>query len=181
MLAKLSPGTSVSVHHFVDASHALVISTCSGNVTFQEVLASIVELRRDAKFDPGFRQLGDLSHVSGVRIGIGELQELYRVHDPFSNAVRRAMVTPGFGAAHDLACAYQLLVSRSRFGVFRSVEEALTWLELGLTMIEPSTEYGPALLTRLHDEDPVVLDLPSDVPRTFRGFSRAPRATAAKR
>ena len=171
----------MSVHHFVDPSHSVVITTCSGEVTFHDVLASIDELRDDPKFEPGFRQLGDLSHISGVQFGISELEELYRAHDPFSNEGRRAMVTVGFGPAHDLACAYRLLVSRSRFGVFRSMQEAVSWLDLGITLIEPTALERPAPLTRQHEQEPLILDLPDDVPRSFRGFRDAARAVAAKR
>lgn len=171
----------VSVHHFVDPSHSVVISTCSGEVTFQDILASVAELRDDPKFEPGFRQLGDLSHISGVKFGISELQEIYRAHDPFSNEGRRAMVTAGVGHAHDLVCAYQMLVSRSRFGIFRSMEEAVSWLDLSITIIEPSAAENPDPQTRLHDEEPLILDLPPDVPRSFRGFRDAARAIAAKR
>ena len=171
----------MSVHHFVDPSHSVVISTGSGEVTFQEILASVAELLHDPKFEPGFRQLGDLSHISGVKFGLSELREIFRLHDPFSNEGRRAMVTSGAGHAHDLVCAYQMLVSRSRFGIFRSMEEAVSWLDLGITIIEPSAPEDSHLQTRLHDEEPLILDLPPDVPRSFRGFRDAARAIAANR
>jgi hypothetical protein len=165
---------------FVDPSLGVVINTCSGEITFHEVLASIIELRSHPQFKPGFRQLGDLAGISGVRFGIREVQEIYRAHDPFSNQVRRAMVTAGAGPAHDLACAYQLLVAGSSFGVFQSMQEALSWLDLGATMVEPTTVDDRVPVTRLHRDEPLILDLPPDVPRTFRGI-RAAAASKHKR
>jgi hypothetical protein len=164
-------GFPVSVHHFVDSSHCVVITTCSGDLTFSEILASLVELRSDPQFDPGFNQLGDLSHVSHVTFGITELQELFQAHDPFSNRGRRAFVTSGFGNIHDLACAYQLMVPPTRLSLFRSMEEAVSWLDLGITMIDPLEFDSPDALTRLPSDEPKILDLPADVPRSFRGFS----------
>jgi hypothetical protein len=52
--------------------------------------------------------------------------------------------------------------------------EAVSWLDLGMTMIEPTASENPAPLTRLHEEEPLILDLPDDVPRSFRGFRDAP-------
>jgi hypothetical protein len=155
----------------------VVITTCCGEITFHEILTSIIALRSHPQFKPAFRQLGDLARISSVRFGIRELQEIYRAHDPFSNQGRRAMVTAGAGPAHNLACAYQLLVARSSFGVFRSMQEAVLWLDLEATMVEPATIDDPAPVTRLHNDEPLILDLPPDVPRTFRGFRAAAAAS----
>ena len=59
------------------------------------------------------------------------------------------MVTAGF-AAHDSSRRTSCCVPVTIFGVFRSMAEAVSWLDLGMTMIEPTASENPAPLTRLH-------------------------------
>ena len=70
--------------------------------------------------------------------------------------------------------ADQLLCPGHDSAFFDPWREAVSWLDLGMTMIEPTASENPAPLTRLHEEEPLILDLPDDVPRSFRGFRDAP-------
>lgn len=170
----------MAVHHFVDPSREVVITTCSGQVTFEDAITSCNGLRRNPDFRPDFRQIGDLSHISDFRLDAGSVREIYR-NDPFSNQSKRAIVTPTSGLVFQFARLYQSLVSNSKFEIFQTIPEALAWLALEITLIEPVNCEDIAPNLRTATGEPVMIDLPAEVPRTFRGFRDAAQAKAARR
>jgi hypothetical protein len=62
------PATSL-----VCAPYRLVISTCYGELTVQELKSAGAGLRCHPKFHPGFRQLIDLSHIVKLHLHFRDL------------------------------------------------------------------------------------------------------------
>jgi hypothetical protein len=153
----------------------LVITTCSAEVTLADIVATGMKLRDDPEFRPYFCHLNDLSHTSKLDLHYKDLQTIRHSFAPFSNESRRAFVAPGTGASFGLARMYQFLVDSTRFEVFHSVVEAISWLGLDATVLEIRTG-GLATSSREH-ENTVILDLPHDVPASFlvRGLSAKKR------
>jgi hypothetical protein len=126
------------VSSFVDPHNRLVISLCVGEVTLGEAEATFAEIRNHPDFHPDFRQLIDLSVATTIPLHFPDLYHLQQVCDPFSNLGRRAVVAPaavGFG----LGRMYQMIVNSPNFEVFRSLSNALTWLEWDGTLLESVT------------------------------------------
>jgi hypothetical protein len=91
------PATSL-----VCAPYRLVISTCYGELTVQELKSAGAGLRSHPEFHPGFRQLIDLSHVVKLPLHFRDLYQLKHADDPFSNDGKRAVFAPddlSFGRA----------------------------------------------------------------------------------
>jgi len=126
------------VSHIVDPVHHLVITSCSGVVSRDEMVTSLTELRENKDFQPNFFQLADLSQVSSLKLGFSDLEAIHRLYDPFSNQGKRAMVAPGTGATFGLARMYQSLVEHTRFEVFQSLQEAVAWLGVDVATIDSS-------------------------------------------
>ncbi len=127
------------VSHIVDPVHHLVITSCSGVVSRDEMVTSLTKLRENKDFQPNFFQLADLSKVSSLKLGFNDLEAIHRLYDPFSNQGKRAVVAPGTGATFGLARMYQSLVEHTRFEVFQSLQEAVAWLGLDVTTTDTSS------------------------------------------
>ncbi len=116
------------VSSFVDAPNRLVITLCVGEVSLAELTATFSEIRNHSGFHPDFRQLIDLSRVTNLPLHFPDLYHLQQACDPFSKQGRRAMVAPD-AVTFGLSRMYQLIVDCPNFEVFRSLPEALRWLE----------------------------------------------------
>jgi hypothetical protein len=84
----------MSVLHFVDRPHRLVVSTFSGEVTRDQIAAACTKLRHDRNFRPDYRQLADLSQVSHLKLYLEDLNSISSTYDPFSRESRRAFFAP---------------------------------------------------------------------------------------
>jgi hypothetical protein len=125
----------MAVSSFVDVPGRLVITLCIGEVTLNEISATFSEIRNHPGFHPDFRQLSDLSLASSIPLRFPDLYHLQQACDPFSNQGKRAVVAPDpvpFG----LSRMYQLIVNNPNFEVFRSLPDALTFLEWNGTLLE---------------------------------------------
>ena len=127
------------ISHFVDPVHHLVLTRCTGEVSRDEMVASLAKLREHPDFRPGFSQLADLSLVSVLNLGLNDLEAIHRLHDPFSNQGKRAVVALGSSATFGLARMYQSLVDHVRFEVFQSLLEAVGWLGLDMAIVEAAS------------------------------------------
>ena len=123
------------VQHFVDAGNRLVITKCSGEVSREEVMASMEKLRSEPDFRSDFHQLADLSGVSKLNLGFNDMEAIHRLCDPFSNQGKRAVIAPGRGAVFGLARMYQSLVDHENFQVFQTIHEAIVWLGLEIATV----------------------------------------------
>lgn len=124
------PATSL-----VCAPYRLVISTCYGELTVQELKSAGAGLRSHPEFHPGFRQLIDLSHVVKLHLHFRDLYQLKHADDPFSNDGKRAVFAPD-DLSFGMSRMYQLILNTAHFEVFRSLADALAWLELDPATLE---------------------------------------------
>ena len=76
----------MSVPHFVDRPHRLVVRTFSGEVT-RDQIAACTKLRHDRNFRPDYRQLADLSQVSHLKLYLEDLNSISSTYDPFFQGV----------------------------------------------------------------------------------------------
>lgn len=116
------------VSSFVDVPNRLVITLCVGEVTLADLSATATEIRNHSGFHPDFRHLIDLSRVTYLHLHFPDLYHLRQACDPFSNQGRGAVVAPD-AVSFGLSRMYQLIVDSPNFEVFRSLPEALGWLE----------------------------------------------------
>lgn len=123
------------VGHFVDPALRLVFTKCSGDVSRDDVVTSLNVLNDHLDFQPDFRQLVDLTQVSRLDLGFRDMEVIHRMHDPFSNKGKRAVVAPGSGATFGLARMYQLLLDHENFEVFQFARDAVVWLGRDLTVL----------------------------------------------
>jgi hypothetical protein len=124
------PATSL-----VCAPYRLVISTYYGELTVQELKSAGASLRSHPEFRPGFRQLIDLSHVVKLDLHFRDLYQLKHADDPFSNEGKRAVFAPN-DLSFGMSRMYQLILNTANFEVFRSLADALAWLELDPATLE---------------------------------------------
>jgi len=120
---------------FVNSSSRLVITLCAGEVTLAEVTATFAEIRGHPGFHPDFRQLVDLSQVSNLRLHFNDLYHLHHACDPFSNQGKRAVFACD-NVTFGVSRMYQLIANSPQFEVFRSLSEAVKWLEWDATLLE---------------------------------------------
>ncbi len=124
------------VLHFIDPTNRLVITMCSGEVSRAEVETSLTALHQHPDFGRDFCQLVDLSQVSHLDLRFADMDAIHRVHDPFSNKGRRAVLALGSEANFGLARMYQSIVDSAQFKVFRSMLDAVAWLGLEVTIVQ---------------------------------------------
>jgi hypothetical protein len=136
-------GSPVPISHFVDKSARVVVTTCSGRVSRDEVIESLIELRKHPDFHPDFSQLSDLSQVLKLDLAFADMEAIHHLYDPFSTQGRRAVVAYD-GAPYGLARMYQALVDHEHFQVFRSMLEAIAWLGLEATILRAVQERNRA-------------------------------------
>jgi hypothetical protein len=116
----------------IDADRQLVTSLLVGPVTEAEVYDHNERLRTDPSFDPGYKQLADMSGVSEVLVSTGLIVDTAR--DQFFNpGVPRAFVAcedASFGMARMYAAHAESLGQTVK--VFRDRGDAERWLGLDL-------------------------------------------------
>jgi hypothetical protein len=130
-----SESVSMPILHVVDSSNRLVITTYTGDVSREEVVARLKELRDRHDFQPDFSQLTDLTQVSKLNLDFHDMEAIYHSYDPFSHEAKRAVVAPANSATFGLARVYQSLVEPAQFEVFHSLLEAISWLGLEATTV----------------------------------------------
>lgn len=105
----------------------LVISRFRGTVTDADVYGHDQSLQADPAFDPGYRQLVDLTEVSDVTVASTHIREA-GLNPFFAAEPRRAIFAPGraFGSAK-MYEVYSALVGQN-VSVFADRDEAIRWL-----------------------------------------------------
>src|SRR5215813_2248357 len=101
-------------------------------LTRDELFSIVAELRADVAVASDFSTLIDLTDVSSVDVITGEMvRNLAGV--PHKTAARCAFVAPNpavFGLARMFVSYREARGSAERVGVFRTLQDAETWLEL---------------------------------------------------
>jgi len=161
----------MSVLHFVDRSHRLVVSTFSGEVTREELVAACTKLRQDRDFRPDYRQLADLSQVSRINLYLEDLNSIRATYDPFSPNSRRAFFAPDSNTRGTVK-SYQSVVRSDQFGVFPSLLEAISWLDLEVTVLQAASMRSTFRSDPAKHGASLTFDLSSNTPPTFQPIRR---------
>jgi hypothetical protein len=112
------------VHNFVDPNR-MVITMCAGEVTRDEVVASLTDLRERSDVKPDFRQLVDFSQDSRLEPDFKDLYRICRARELLSHKGKRAIVAPGHRSS----------LHNDRFKVFQSLVDAMSWLGLEVNVL----------------------------------------------
>jgi len=123
------------VSSFVDPHSRFVITLCVGEVTLAESVSSCSHIRNHPGFHRDFRQLVDLSMATNIPLRFPDLYHLQQECDPFSNQARRAIIAID-AVPFGLSRMYQLITNSPNLEVFRTLPEALEWLECKGTLLE---------------------------------------------
>ena len=125
------------VSYTIEPRLHLVVASCQPPVTYQQLLGFMAALREDPDFEPSMRQLTDarwlLSSYSG-----DEIRGLAR-SSPYGEGSRRAIVVSS-EAIYGAARMYGAQIRAGKIGVFKSVDDAIAWLDLS------PEEFSPGVL-----------------------------------
>lgn len=124
----------MSVEYRIDTTRGVVFSTWHGKLTAEDLNDVARHLRSDPAFNPDYRQLVDLSNVTGVTASFDAMRHYASdPHgDPFSGKGRRALIAP-HNLTFGMARMYEALREDKDQGglrVFRTLQEGLQWLGL---------------------------------------------------
>ena len=117
------------ITYVIDGTSRIVVTTCVGAITFEEMRDVATEMRDDPEFKSNFGQLIDLTQVSQLNLTFRELTTFKESFDPFSNESQRAVVALA-DAAYGIGRMYGGILDRPSFAVFRTMNEARQWLKL---------------------------------------------------
>ncbi len=113
----------------IDTERKFVLTSGSGFITKQEVLALQDQMSNDPEFDPGFSQVADFSQLTDTDIGLADIR-IFAQRDVFSIHSRRAIVVKG-AVALGFARVFELslqLCGASGIRVFCDPAEAFAWV-----------------------------------------------------
>jgi hypothetical protein len=114
----------------IDPSRRIVLTTISGVITFEQIVALAVALKGDSLFHPSFAELLDVRQTTFTSLTFQELAQLARTIDPFSPKALRAIVAPD-DLIYGTSRIYQAVRDQgNNVQVFRTMEEARAWLRL---------------------------------------------------
>ncbi len=113
-----------------DLPNRLVYSYAWGVFSGEELVAHARHLPTDHRFDPGFRQLQQLSEVTSFAVTTEHLR-LTAGLNVWGAGARRAVVVPG-RVQFDLARQYEMLrvTAADEYRVFQDLSAAAKWLGL---------------------------------------------------
>ena len=157
----------MSVVHFVDRPHQLVVSTFSGQVNLDEIATACTKLRHNRDFRPHFRQLADLSKVGRFNLRQEDLTSIHTVYDPFFQESRRAFVVPD-PAAFGVVESYKGIVESTELGVFESLLDGISWLGLEVTILQAACMKDSFRFSAAESKASATFNFQSNASRTFR-------------
>jgi hypothetical protein len=156
------------IQHLLDASQGLVITSCIGQVTREEIIASFKELRRQSGFHPEYRQIADLTQVSNLNLSFSDAETIHRIHDPFSKHARRAVVASKDSTVFGVSRMYAGVVQSEEFAVFTRISDAIVWLKLDTPVLQPASTRGSSTLPSPEDAFSQPVELPSDASQSIK-------------
>jgi hypothetical protein len=122
---------AVEMIYAIKPEQALVEVKFKDRVTIDDIAAYAAALRADARFDPGFSEIVDLTDVEQFQIEAKDAMALADRIDPFAPNARRAFVART-DAQYHVARMHQLLRGADkRIGIFVSANEARGWILSG--------------------------------------------------
>jgi hypothetical protein len=117
----------------VDAGEALVLTTATGTLTDQDILAHKKALLEDPSVVPGMAELSDVRAMTDLSVtpdGVRMFTSFDRANAP---ATDRLAIVASQDFTFGTARMYQMGGAEDNVGVFRTVEEARDWLGLPTT------------------------------------------------
>jgi hypothetical protein len=120
----------VPVTYAIDPNQKLVITRCWGAVTEDEVHDHNRRLRTDPAFNPGYRQLADMTGLTEILVSTKMINET-SIDQFFNPGTPRAFVASTdavFGLARKFALQAEAVGQTIQ--VFRDLESAENWLGL---------------------------------------------------
>lgn len=115
----------------IDVEHGVVISKGTGVFTNEDFLEHMVNLSRDKRFQPEFKQIVDCRSITRMDLTAEQIRD-FASHSIFSPQSRRAFVVTSslqFGLSR-MFSAYSEIDGAQNIMVFRDMREALLWLDL---------------------------------------------------
>jgi hypothetical protein len=115
----------------IDPAHRVVVSTGSGTFTQADFHAHMARIGADARFNPDFNHIIDCRAISQIDLTREQIMDL-ATRSIFNAQSRRAFVVSSelqFGLTRMFA-AYREIAGGQKIMIFRSMAEALAWLEL---------------------------------------------------
>jgi hypothetical protein len=134
----------------IDKKRRLVIGVGTGTVTKEDIILYLRNMKNDAAFDPHYDKIENTRDVTELKINNADLQEISQIII-LDNSVRRALVASRdllFGVSRMFE-AYRGSEQEGNFGVFRTKDEALQWINNG--RLERQLEPIPLSLELFHD------------------------------
>ncbi len=118
------------VTYLMDQHRRAVLADVKGRLTLAEVFETAKRIRREPFFHPSFSLLIDLSDAEGMALDAGGMSDfIHGNQDPFQPGVRRAIVATR-PDTYGMARMYQSVSGDLNVCIFRSRDEALSWLGL---------------------------------------------------
>jgi len=122
----------VSATYRIDKERRLVMSTGTGVLTKEDILGHMDRISKDPDFNPAFSQLADFRQITAVEFGPEEVRQ-FAQRSIYSPRARRAILVKDdlqFGLARMFEI-YRELNGESGIRVFRTLEEAMDWIQIG--------------------------------------------------
>jgi hypothetical protein len=122
----------VSATYRIDKERSLVVSTGTGVLTKEDILGHMDRISKDPDFNPDFSQLADFRQITAVEFGPEEVRQ-FAQRSIYSPRARRAILVKDdlqFGLARMFEI-YRELNGESGIRVFRTLEEAMDWIQIG--------------------------------------------------
>jgi hypothetical protein len=127
----------------------LIISTFYGSVDSADLYRNFEEMPLDPRFHPDMDHLVDFSGVARIEVPTETIRKVAEEYRVFSDNCRRVVVATQ-DLAYGLCRVYEgyLDLPESRFFLFRTLPEALAWLERNPSplwaSIDPEKALAPA-------------------------------------
>jgi hypothetical protein len=119
----------VPTFYKIDKERKLVVTTGTGFVRREDVLALQDQMSNDPEFDPSFSQVADFALLANTDVGLADVKT-FAQRDVFSVHSRRAIIVKGdvaFGFAKIFELSRQL-AGADGIRVFRDPDEAFDWV-----------------------------------------------------
>jgi hypothetical protein len=117
----------------IDPEHSLILTTGSGVLADEHVLAHKKALNADPDYDASMKELSDLRAVTDLSVTTQGVSAMagYDRDNPDTEGRHRLALVASEDVVFGMARMYQMTTveSDSRVGVFRTIEEARAWLD----------------------------------------------------
>jgi hypothetical protein len=116
----------------IDKERRLVIGVGMGTVTKEDIILYLRSMQNDDAFDPHYDKIEDTRNVTELKVNNVDLQEISQIII-LDKSARRALVASRdlmFGVSRMFE-AYRGSEQEGNFGVFRTKDEALQWINNG--------------------------------------------------